>query len=174
MTKKEIRSLMLLERNLRDPIELNLKNQKIIKDIKNDPLFMKASCVSIFYPMKGEINLLSLIHEKKTFCFPKIESTGMRFYKYQPLQEFAPSKFGVMEPISGDICDLEIDYMLVPALAISKDNYRIGYGKGYYDQFLSKHRPEHVFGVIYDFQEFDELPHEPYDQKLDGYFKGTL
>jgi len=174
MTKQEIRSEMLMQRSIRDAEELNLKSQMIVRSIKHDPDFLKAKCVSIFYPMKHEVHLLALINDRQTFCFPKIEGKHMRFYKYEPLQEFAPSKFGVMEPIQGEICDLDIDYMLVPALAISQEGYRIGYGKGYYDQFLARRRPDKVMGVIFDFQELDDLPHDDHDQKLDGYFKGSL
>ncbi len=148
MTKSEIRKMMLERRNLSSKKELNKKNQSIIDQV------MKKT--------------------EKKFAFPKVESDGIHFYLYEQDTEFIKSKFGVMEPVQGVLVDDQIDYMLAPALAISKDLYRIGFGKGYYDQFLSKFRPATVIGVIYDFQEVETIPYDPYDQKLDGYMKGYL
>jgi 5-formyltetrahydrofolate cyclo-ligase len=48
----------------------------------------------------------------------------------------------------------------------------VGYGKGYYDRFLSQYRPKKVMGVIYDFQEVETFHIDEYDQKLDGMIKG--
>lgn len=174
MKKSDLRKHM---KHLRDQYDLEKRekeNDIIIRKIKADPRFQQAKTIAIFYPMGSEIDLRYLMNEKQTFCFPKIEQDGMHFYAYYPMQAFAASKFGVMEPLDGSRCDDEIDYMLTPALAISKEGYRIGYGKGYYDQFLTKYRPKHVFGVIFSFQEVDTFDVFSHDQKLDGYFKGSL
>ena len=64
--------------------------------------------------------------------------------------------------------------MIVPALAISKNNSRVGYGKGYYDRYIKDHKIKYKLGVIYDFQEVDEIETTPLDQKLDEYIKGSL
>jgi 5-formyltetrahydrofolate cyclo-ligase len=172
MTKKEIRKQMLEMRSKFDRSEMRKKNRHIIQQIKHDKDYIDAKCVAIFYPMRNEVNLLELLNLKKTFAFPKIMDDGMHFIKYYPHQEFAASSFGVSEPITGDIVDDQIDYILTPALAISKKGYRVGYGKGFYDYFLAKHRPSHVVGVIYDFQEIDDFSINEHDQKLDRYIKG--
>jgi 5-formyltetrahydrofolate cyclo-ligase len=77
-----------------------------------------------------------------------------------------------MEPPKGVYQDEGIDYMIAPALAISNDLYRLGYGKGYYDQFLIKSRPNVVVGVIFSFQRLEDVPHDDYDQKLDDIIEG--
>jgi 5-formyltetrahydrofolate cyclo-ligase len=174
MTKSEIRLMMLERRNTAPKEELNKKNQSIIHQIMKDEHFQHSKTVAIYYPMGNEVNLLALLKNKKRFAFPKVEKDGIHFYLYQDQTKFSRSKFGVMEPDQGELIDDQIDYMLVPALAISKDNYRVGFGKGYYDQFLAKYRPSSVFGVIYDFQEVDAFPVDNHDQKLDGYVKGHL
>ena len=47
--------------------------------------------------------------------------------------------FGIPEPINGFGLKLEdIDIVLVPLLAFTKEGHRLGYGKGFYDRFLSK------------------------------------
>ncbi len=172
MMKSEIRRLMLEKRMQANLGDLKKSSINIIKKIQEDPNYQNASIVAIFYPMEKEVDLLGLMSDSKTFCFPKVTQEGLRFYKYDQNQTLLMSSFGVMEPVGGVIIDDSIDYMCTPALAISKGLYRVGYGKGYYDQFLSKHRPKHVLGVIFDFQELDELPYDSLDQKLDYYIKG--
>ena len=55
----------------------------------------------------------------------------------------------------------QIDVVLVPGLVFDSSGHRLGYGKGYYDRFLSLLYP-HTFicGVCYDFQVADNVfPH---------------
>jgi 5-formyltetrahydrofolate cyclo-ligase len=48
------------------------------------------------------------------------------------------NKFGIEEVHEGEPVSLsEIDLVLVPMLAFDNEGYRVGYGKGYYDKFLS-------------------------------------
>jgi 5-formyltetrahydrofolate cyclo-ligase len=174
VTKQEYRMLIFEKRKLASSDEIKRMNTDLVNQILKDKLFQEAKCVAIFFPMQGEVNLLELMELPKRFAFPKIVGQKMHFYEYHEHTLFVKSKFGVSEPKEGNIIDDEIDYMLVPALVISKDFYRIGYGKGYYDRFLSLTRPKTVMGVIYEFQETNEIPIEVHDQQLDGYFKGNL
>lgn len=172
MNKIDIRKSMLHLRNRLSEEDVMLKSQTITTLIKNDTHYQHAKCVALFYPMGHEVNLLSLLTDQKQFCFPKVEKDGIHFYLTSDVSTFKKSSFGVLEPTEGVRCDEDIDYMLVPALAISDDYYRIGYGKGYYDAFLIKHRPTHVVGVIYDFQRVPYFEYHNHDQKVDRIFWG--
>lgn len=174
MTKQDIRKHMLKLRNEMHNEERLQQDSFILEHIQKDDLYQKAKVVAIFYPMGSEIDLRGLISEDKIYVFPRIDNDGMHFYPLTDQTKFNKSKFGVMEPEGVHHLDDFIDYMVAPALAISKDKYRVGYGKGYYDQFLIKHRPTKVVGVIYDFQEVEHIDIHPYDQKLDDYIKGNL
>jgi len=47
--------------------------------------------------------------------------------------------FGVLEPEEPSFIDeSQIDVVLVPLLAFDSNGYRVGYGGGYYDRFLSR------------------------------------
>jgi len=49
--------------------------------------------------------------------------------------------FGIAEPAGGEVVDPEeIDLIFIPMLAFDQQGYRVGYGKGYYDRFLSRCR----------------------------------
>lgn len=167
--------LMIQKRNHINDEAIKKQSLSIIEQIKKDSDFINAQSVAIFYPMAKEVDLLGLLEDKnKTFYFPKVENQVIRFYPYDQKTVFIKSAFGVLEPKGNTESYEAIDYMLAPALAISNDFYRIGYGKGFYDRYLKMHRPKKVMGVIYDFQKLDTIPHDEYDEKLDGYFKGLL
>ena len=51
----------------------------------------------------------------------------------------------------------EIDLVLVPLLAFDKNGYRVGYGKGYYDKFLSNCRPDVIKIGLSFFDAVDEI-----------------
>ena len=75
------------------------------------------------------------------------------------------NKWGILEPSGGWTVEPEkIDFVLTPLLAFDERGYRVGYGKGYYDKFLSFCRKDVLkIGLSYfppveeisDVQEFD-------------------
>ena len=75
------------------------------------------------------------------------------------------NKFGINEPIEGKIVSEAIDLLIVPALAINQNKYRIGYGKGYYDEFIKTFNPKYTIGIIYNELRFT-FKEDPWDQQL--------
>jgi 5-formyltetrahydrofolate cyclo-ligase len=62
-----------------------------------------------------------------------------------PDTQYTVSKWGIREPADGRMVGPEeIDLVLVPLLCLDGDGYRVGYGKGFYDRFLSRCRPDCV------------------------------
>jgi 5-formyltetrahydrofolate cyclo-ligase len=66
------------------------------------------------------------------------------------------------------VCIAEVDFALVPALAVDRDGYRIGYGAGYFDRLLAG-RTASTYCVVGLPSAFvvESLPHEAHDQPLD-------
>lgn len=55
------------------------------------------------------------------------------------------SSWGIPEPVNGiAIDDKKIDVVFVPLLAFDKAGNRVGYGKGFYDNFLANCKPETI------------------------------
>ena len=53
--------------------------------------------------------------------------------------------WGIPEPVDGiTVNNSKIEVVFVPLLAFNKEGHRVGYGKGFYDKFLSKCRPETI------------------------------
>jgi len=80
-------------------------------------------------------------------AWPRIEHTthqmeAVQVDKNTPLIK---NKHLVLEPTEGPVIDPKrLDIAFVPLLAFDAKGYRVGYGKGYYDRFLPKCRPDMI------------------------------
>lgn len=55
------------------------------------------------------------------------------------------NKWRIKEPTDGEIVDpSEMDLVIVPLLCFDESGNRVGYGKGFYDRFLARCRPDCV------------------------------
>ncbi len=80
------------------------------------------------------------------------------------------NKFGVPEPVNAiQVSESELDIVFVPLLISDKKNFRVGYGKGFYDRFLTNCRKDaKMIGLnffkpidsIEDVNEFDVPLHQ--------------
>lgn len=130
LSKKDAR---VLAKKIRKENHINILDS--IDLIK--PYLKDKKVIGIYYPLKDEIDILPLLKlEGFRFCFPKTNGLNMEFYE-DDIKDFTEGAFHVVEPkgikkVSKD----EIDLFIIPSLAVNKDNYRLGYGKGYYDRYL--------------------------------------
>ena len=66
------------------------------------------------------------------------ESQSMKNVAFTEEIELVKSSFGIPEPVGGPLVnDLDIDRVLIPLLAFDSSGNRVGYGKGFYDNFLA-------------------------------------
>lgn len=62
----------------------------------------------------------------------------------------------------------QFDLIIVPCLAFDKDNYRLGWGGGFYDRFLAAQPRALKIGVCFaNGQVENGLPHQSYDIAMD-------
>lgn len=172
--KKELRAVCRAKRSSIDNKEE--KNSAILSRILENPRVREADALFIFYPLKDEVNLLPLMdYAKETgkkIAFPLCtdKDGSMRFCAVGRLDELTDGYFGLREP-SKDAPEIlpRNAVIFLPALAIDKKGYRLGYGKGYYDRYLAKYADLKPFtvGVIYQELLFDQIPHDEYDVVCD-------
>lgn len=131
--------------------------------------------LSLYYPSNYEVNVLGLFKlikkmEIKTVLPVTKLNNQMNFVEWKYLDPLKVNQFGMLEPSIQDKKFVP-NFMLVPLLAFDNNNYRLGYGKGYYDRFLNKFlkikKNITTIGVAFSFQKYNKLPVSNLDIKLD-------
>ncbi|MDY4110970.1 MAG: 5-formyltetrahydrofolate cyclo-ligase [Eubacterium sp.] len=154
--KSELRKeYKIIRKNVQNKVE---KDKLINKYLLNFELFDKCNQVLFYAALDDEVNLdlsvkKSLEKEKKVALPVCIDNRGkMQYYYIRSFDDIEVGAFGVREP-KVDFCkpldSFSNAICIVPAIAFDKSGYRLGYGKGYYDRFLSKFNGISI-GVSYD------------------------
>ena len=136
----------------------------------------KKKKLGLYYPTSYELDILPIrdfeFQRKMKFLLPVVRSdSSMVFYEWSKKGLLLINRYGIPEPIKSKSKTVTPDIVLVPLLAFDKYKNRIGYGKGYYDRFLSscakrKKKPI-IVGVAFSFQKHHKLPVSKKDFKLD-------
>jgi 5-formyltetrahydrofolate cyclo-ligase len=85
-----------------------------------------------------------LINENAQLHFPIVNETTntMSAVLVNEHTDFEQKAFDIYEPINCPIVEpSNIDLILVPLLAFDTNGYRVGYGKGFYDNFIKQCKP---------------------------------
>lgn len=94
-----------------------------------------------------EYILQILAGKDKEIVISKCEfaTLGMTHFLLTDNTKIKKNSYNVPEPVDGlEVPDAKIDVVFVPLLAYDKQGNRVGYGKGFYDNFLSKCKPETI------------------------------
>ncbi len=139
-----------------------------MKNIRNLAEYKNSENIMLFYPMKYEINLLGLLDDDKNFFFPKVDGSNLQVCPTTPDRKFVKSQMKIYEPCSNPVDKNCLDLIIVPALAVDKDKFRLGYGGGFYDKFLKEISPK-TKTIVPIYHEFiiDELPRDEFDVPVD-------
>ena len=154
------------------------RSAKLVVRLTALPALVAARSVALFWPIvdKHEVDLRTLDVTLRArgvrVAYPSIdpETRRMCFRFVDDVAVLAERGMGFCEPPSTapECTRVELDVVVVPAIAISPDGHRIGYGAGFYDRTLPTVAPPAVtVGVAYDFQLLAEVPVTPGDVALD-------
>lgn len=141
------------------------------KQILNNVLSLDFSVYKNFFIYKSfnnEVETCEIIShflsQNKVIAHPVIKGDYM-IAGVPTNSETTLSKFKTLEPLNFKEMK-EVDVCFLPLLAFDKNKNRLGYGKGYYDKFLSTH-PCLKIGLAYSFQRDDEIKTNAFDVPLD-------
>lgn len=137
--------------------------------------YMPSDTVFTYVSKEIEVDTIAVMKaallNRKQVAVPRCVpgTRDMEFYYVRSMEDLEPGSFGVLEPIV-DRCQLVTDYShgfcIVPGLGFDAQGFRLGYGKGYYDRFLSKFQGFTV-GICYSGCVQWKLPHGYYDRPVD-------
>lgn len=119
----------------------------------------------------NEVETLPIVHSLlelgKDVYAPCIVGRGLLTWRsLGSADRLVTGAFGIPEPDPGRCPETPppIDApVIVPGVAFTRDGYRLGYGGGYFDMFLDKHRGPSI-GLAFDEQIVDDIPIEPHDR----------
>lgn len=169
-SKSDIRKAILEKRTAIAHGEKKRSEERIVENIRSLPEYRKAKTIALYFPVRGEVDLLTLMHEEgKIFLFPKVERDELVFYPAQTPDDFVTGSFGIPEPSGGRAVPAhDIDLIFVPGICFDDRCHRLGYGKGYYDRLLTSNPDVCTIGVSFDECFVRHLPAEPWDVNVHG------
>ena len=153
----------------------NIKN-KVTKDnliyqkVINNKDILSSKTLLIYISINSEVDTIKIINyflNTKNIAVPKIIDNNMYFCYITNLNDLTPGKYNIPEPTNNNIVtDFDNAICIVPGICYDKENYRVGYGKGYYDRFLSKNKIKTI-GLCYKECIVEKIDNDKYDYKID-------
>ena len=152
MTKKELRTAYKKLRQQLAENDVEEQSLAIANKLLELPIW-EYTYFHIFLPIaeQNEINTEFILHllsgKDKEILVSKsnFESRNMTHFLLTDNTKIRKNDYGIPEPVNGiEVPSKMIDVVFVPLLAFDVFGNRVGYGKGFYDKFLSECKPETI------------------------------
>ena len=173
--KKLLRASLAARRDALSPEQRAEASTRICARLSGLASFRYAGTVLLYMPFRSEVDISPLIDAAlasgKAVGLPRCEKKGrMSFYRIACREDLSPGAYGILEPpvgapLMGEELLRSDTLAVIPGLAFDACGYRLGYGGGYYDRFLSAFGGVPVGVCFADLIE-NELPRGPYDRKV--------
>ena len=138
--------------------------------------FQNAAVLAAFAPTAEEADITSLlqaaIRNGQTLLLPRVANLAkgeMTFHKVRNLAGLVPGKMGISEPpADAPVVSAETaDFFVVPAVAADAENFRLGYGGGFYDRLLAKLPADaKTCCPVFSAQVVKKIPREVHDRPI--------
>ena len=175
MNKIEARKKYLFLRSKLNNYQIINKSISIANNVLNLPIW-SHNFFHIFLSIeeKFEVDTTPILNiltgKDKEILISKSDFNGqsMKSFIFNEETLIKKNKYGIPEPINGKEFKENIDVMFVPLLAYDKNGNRVGYGKGFYDRFLTTAQTRNVIKVgLSFFDPEDKIQTSKCDEKLD-------
>jgi 5-formyltetrahydrofolate cyclo-ligase len=174
--KSILRKEILRKRNSLNQFEISTKSKIIQNNVIRRPEFIESESIGLYLPIGSEVETRDIINHAlnsgRTLLLPRIVTNDIRYYIVEQKdfynESFDINRFGIKEPkVMNRIVDF-IDLLIIPGIVFDPNGYRIGYGYGYYDKYLTNKKFSKCIALGYDFQFIkSRIPIFTYDQKID-------
>lgn len=174
--KASMRAELEVRRRAISPEEKRELDDAICRRLSSLISIRYASEILSFSPRPEEVGIgqfnRQMAESKKDFYLPRcVPGTAeMNFRLVKSLDELEKGAFSIMEPPESALAwknePGKNAVCIIPAIAYDPDGYRLGYGKGYYDRYLSS-KDVLKIGVAYTQFLVDQVPRGRYDLSVD-------
>lgn len=167
LSKDQIRREILRIRNSLSENEMVVNSNIISNMVISTKEYKKSSSIGLYFPIGSEVNTIEIMKHSlatnRTISLPRIiDSNQILFFKiiensFEDIK-MTKGKYGILENSMSDFIITKMDLLIVPGIAFDLKGNRIGYGKGYYDRFLSKLKANNIMALAFENQIIDKVP----------------
>ena len=168
--KSALRKHLLEKRDATSAELRDILSGKIYENLKKISLYTNSQNIACYFPIGSEVNtrnvMLNILEQGKNLLLPKVVNDNLEFYIVPNLEKLEKGSFEIMEPKDSCKKAEKINCVLIPTVGVSKTGIRLGYGKGYYDRFLSSTDAVKI-SLTYSKQIVKSIPNDSHDIKID-------
>lgn len=153
--RQALRQSLKQQRANVSPLDKNRWDTLIAEHLKSHILQSRPTSVAVFWPIQSEPDLLAcfadLHAEGITLALPIVvaKAQPLKFVTWQPGQEMELDRYGIPMPKDRN-SEIVPACIVAPCVGFNQENFRLGYGGGFYDRSLAKFPEATSIGVAYE------------------------
>ena len=155
--KEQIRRDFKTRRRSLSCEHVRINSDKICENFLDSDIYKNCQNILAYSTIQNEVDLSQIINQalldNKNLFLPRVEGDSMNFFRINNTDKLQIGSYNILEPQNGTVYqDSTNSIILVPGIAFSTQGARIGFGKGFYDKYLSQHNSIFKIGIAYDWQ----------------------
>ena len=176
LEKQRLREERLAAREVLSEQERSVLDDRITQKLLAISEYAEATTVLTYVSVSSEVStrmfIESALRDGKTVAVPRcLPGHCLEFVAITSLDQLIAAPFGLLEPpkelpaLTEEQMDASI--CIVPALLVDTKGYRLGYGAGFYDRFLSTFPGKKICLAYQQNLSRTMLPHTAFDVAVD-------
>ena len=179
MTKSAIRK-QLLARREQLPVDVRAAySAAITKSLLQLPEYRQAGTILGYMnfgaEFASELWIQQVLADGKKLALPRVNhhTSQLDLYRVEDMEnQLEPGLWGIREPVV-ERCERltrinEVEFVLLPGVAFTRDGARLGYGRGFYDKLLARMTIQPALvAAAFELQIVEQIPQETTDVKVE-------
>ncbi len=176
LEKQRLREERLAAREALSEQERSVLDDRITQKLLATSEYAEATTVLTYVSVSSEVSTRMFIEcalrDGKTVAVPRcLPGHCLEFVAIASLEQLVAAPFNLLEPVK-ELPALTEDQKnnsicIVPALLVDAKGYRLGYGAGFYDRFLSTYPGKKICLAYQQSLSRTTLPHTAFDIAVD-------
>ena len=170
LTRHQLRQELLKNRRETAPEQRRAWDLRISEQVIHLLSQERPALVAVYWPIKAEPDLLECYQELRqlgmSLALPVVvgKQQALKFVPWLNDNEMELDDFGIPMPRDRTV-SVTPDCMLIPCVGFNAQNFRLGYGGGFYDRSLALHKDCKTIGIAYQ-QAFCDFAADVHDIAL--------
>ncbi len=176
LEKQRLREERLAAREVLSEQERSVLDDRITQKLLKTSEYAETTTVLTYVSVSSEVStrmfIESALRDGKTVAVPRcLPGHCLEFVAITSLDQLIAAPFGLLEPPKElpALAEKQMDasICIVPALLVDTKGYRLGYGAGFYDRFLSTYSGKKICLAYQQNLSQEMLPHTAFDVAVD-------